>query len=451
MSERSNRRLAVVGALAGLTVGAAVGMSVLTGAAPPITTGIRPLVLHVARVLAEPGADLAMTAGVVCPGRDPAACRTTRAAVHVLPADGRGWTDVAGQVDGPGWRFDIPGRLIPSGGFSYWLELSIEGGAAVRLPTAGPTAPFRVVTTAGLPAVRWPGTFRFDHVTLADGVLARMRFGDGPDEVGRVGGSGDLQALGPSSFDVGPDGTLHVADWVHRRVMVLSARGAFRRSVPLPAEKTVDLAVQARGGYAVTTLGLGATAFEVAPDGRVIGRYRVHAGVVERIAATPAGPQVWVGPSQWAPVRSTPGAGLSAEAQSKGITQAVPGRDGGVALSQDLDDGRVAFVWSRPDGSRAGAVLALPQGVQAGMDHFVLALPDGGAIAAHGLWSEHGQGVAILRFEADGSLATASLIDPPSGEMDAAASGVRFRAPDEVLVLRSGRDGIRIERYEVTT
>jgi hypothetical protein len=451
MSERSSRRLAVAGVLAGLTIGAAVGMSVLTGAAPPVTTGIRPVVLHVAKVLAEPGVDLTMTAGAVCPGRDPASCRTTEATVHALPAEGDGWTSVAGRPDGPGWRFVVPGRLIPANGFSYWLELSVDGGTAVRLPAAGPAAPFRVVTTAGLPAVRWPGAFRWDQVTPADGVVARLRYGDARDEVGRDGGSGDLQALGPSSFDVGPDGSLHVADWVHRRVLVLSAQGAFRRSVPLPAEKTVDLAVEPGGGYAITTLGLGATAFELAPDGRVIGRYGVHAGVAERVAATPAGPQVWVGPAQWAPVRSTPGAALPAEAQSKGLAQAVPAPDGGVALSQDLGDGRIAFVWSRPDGSRAGAVLALPQGVQAGVDHFVRALPDGGAVAAHGVWSDLGQGVAILRFEADGSLATASLIEPPSGEMDAAASGVRFRAPDEVLVFRSGGDGARIDRYEVTT
>jgi hypothetical protein len=449
MSERSNRRLAVAGAIAGLTIGAAVGMSVLTGAAPPITTGVRPVVLHVAKVLAEPGADLAMTAGAVCPGRDPAACETTDAALHVLPAGG-GWTDLTGRADGPGWGFTVPGRLIPAGGFSYWLELRFEGGTAVRLPAAGPSSPFRVVTTTGLPSVRWPGGFDWNDLTPADGVVARIDYGPAKDEVGRDGGSGDLQALGPSSFDVAPDGSIHVADWVHRRVLVLSPRGTFRRTVPLPVERTVDLSIGPRGGYAITTLGLDATAYELAGDGRVLGRYRVHAGVAERVASTPAGPQVWVGPAQWAPVRSAPGAALAAEAQARGVTQAVPGRDGGVALSQDLGEGRIAFVWSRPDGSRAGAVLSLPAGVEPGVDHFVRALPDGGAIAAHGVWSDHRQGVALLRFRADGSLVTASLIEPPSSEMDAAASAVRYREPNEVLVFRSGRDGVRIERYEVT-
>ena len=446
MSERSNRRLLVAGVLVGLTIGAAVGMSALTGAAPEVIGGVRPVVLHVAKVLAEPGTDLELAAGVACPGLEPEACRASRAAVHVLPAAGGGWTEIPGALDGPGWRFLVPGRLIPDAGFSYWVELLIGDGAAVRLPAAGPAAPFRVVTTAGLRSVRWPGGFDWDRVTPPDEVIARMSYGAAGDEVGRVGGSGDQQALGPSSFDVGPDGSIHVADWVHRRILVLSPRGRLRRAVPLPVERPVDLAVTAGGEYALTTLGVRATAFELRPDGR----YEVLTGVAERVAATPAGPQVWVGPAQWAPVRSAPGSALPAEAQARGLAQAVAGRDGSVAVSQDLGDGRIAFVWARPDGSRTGAVLELPDGVQPGVDHLVRALPDGGAIAANGVWAEDDQGVALLRFAADGSLKTASLIEPPSSEMDAAASAVRFREPHEVLVFRSGPNGIGIERYEVT-
>jgi hypothetical protein len=211
----------------------------------------------------------------------------------------------------------------------------------------------------------------------------------------------------------------------------------------------VDIAVGDRT-LAVTTLGLGATAFELADDGRVIGRYGVLVGVAERIASTPSGPQVWVGPAQWAPVRSLPGVALPAEAQARSLAPAIPRRDGSVAFSQDLPDGRVAFVWARPDGSRTGAVLTLPAGVDPGVDHFVETLPDGGAIAARGVWAEGHEGVAILRFSANGALAAATLVAPPSHEMDAAASAVRYRAQGEVLVFRSGAVGVRIDRYEVT-
>jgi hypothetical protein len=451
MSERSNRRLAVAGLLAGLALGAAVGISALSGAAPEAVPGIRPTVLHVARVLAVPGADLELTAGLACPEEPLSACVAGRAVAHVLPAGAGGWTDVSGIAEGPGWRFVVPGGLVGEEGLAYWLELAIEGGGTARLPEAGPAGPFRVVTTAGLHEVSWPDGLDLRRLTRPDGVVARLGYGDAEDQVGRVGGSGDHQPLGPSSFDVAPDGTLHVADFVHRRVLVLSPQGSVRREVPLPEGVTVDLAVGPGGGYAVTTLGLGATAFEVAGDGRVLGRYEVAGGVAERIAVTPGGPRVWVGPAQWTAVRSAPGVALAAEAQQRSIAAAVPGRDGSVALSQDLDQRRIAFVWTRPDGSRAGAVLELPPGIQPGVDHLVTALPDGGAIAARGVWASDGaQALALLRFAADGELANALLVAPPSGEMDAFASGVRFRAPDEVLVFRTGAREARIERQEVT-
>jgi hypothetical protein len=401
----------------------------------------------VAKVLADPGADLELTAGLYCPKGE--ACAVASATAHVLSSGSAGWTDVGGDAEGNGYRFVVPGGLVTEDGLSYWLEFGIEGGAAVRFPDGGAATPFRVVTTAGLRQVTWPGGFDWSAVRAADGVVARLAYGNGAAQVGRVGGVGDEQPLGPSSFDIAPDGSIQVADWVHERVLVLTTRGAYRRAIPLPVKRPVDIAVGARGDLAVTTLGLGATAFDLAADGRVAGRYEVETGVAERIAFTPGGPHVWTGPAQWAPVRSRPGVALPAEAQTRALTSAVPARDGAVALSQDLPGGRVAFVWARPDGSRAGAVLRLPAGAQPGVDYFVRGLPDGGAVAARGLWSDQGEAVALLRFGADGGLITAELIAPPSREMDAAASAVRFRAPDEVLAVYTEAHGIRIDRFEV--
>jgi hypothetical protein len=450
MAERRSRRLIVAGMLAGLAIGTAVGVTSLTGAAPETAIGTRPVVLHVAKVLADPGAALELTAGVVCARPAGGACEVTRAVAHVLSAGAIGWTEVAGVADGTGFRFVIPGTLVGEDGVSYWLELTVGQGEAVRLPETGPAAPFRVVTTAGLPEVSWPGRFEWGELTPADGTVARLAYGDGSAQVGRIGGIGDQQALGPSSFDVAPAGSIHVADWVHGRVLVLSPSGNYRRAVPLPVERPVDLAVGPDGEMAVTTLGLGATAFEVRGGGRVIGRYPVE-GVAERIALTPAGPRVWVGPAQWAVVRSVPGVPLAASAQAGSFAPAIPAPDGSVALSQELADGRVAFVWARPDGSRTGAVLDLPAGVAPGVDHLVRALPDGGAVAARGIWAEGHEAVAVLRFGPDGDLLETSLVAAPTHEMDAAASAVRFRAPDELLVFRAEPKGVRIDRYEVTT
>jgi hypothetical protein len=400
-------------------------------------------------VLAEPGVDLELSAGLACPGEGPDACDAVSAIVHVLSSETSGWSAFDGEPDGNGFRFVVPGSAVATDGLAYWMEFAIESGDRFSFPEGGAASAFRVVTTAGLRDVTWPGAFDLGVVRPSDGVVAHLSFGDGVSEVGRIGGVGDEQPLGPSSFDVAPDGSIHVADWVHQRVLVLSPRGDLRRAVPLPVERPVDLAVGPDGELAVTTLGLGASAFELGTHGRVIGRYRVEAGVAERIAVTPGGPHVWVGPAQWTPVRSSTGVALPAAAQSRGLVPAVPGRDGAVAFSQDLAGGRIAFVWARPDGSRAGAVLQLPGGAQPGVDYFVGGTPDGGAIAARGVWSESGEAVALLRFGADGALVSAELIAPPTHEMDAAASAVRFRAPDEVLAVYADARGIRIERYEV--
>ena len=445
----SRRRLLVAGLVAGSAIGAAVGAASLTGASSESLPGAPPVVLHVARVLADPGVDLELSAGLACPGREARACDAASAVAHVLSSGSTGWTDVQGVPDANGFRFVVPGSAVAGDGLSYWMEFAIEGGDRVAFPDGGAESAFRVVTTAGLRNVAWPGPFDLGVVRGSDGVVARLSYGDGMAHVGRVGGVGDEQPLGPSSFDVAPDGSIRLADWVHRRVLVLSARGDVLRAVPLPVERPVDLAVGAGGDLAVTTLGLGATAFELGSDGSVLGRYAVEAGVAERITVTPGGPHVWVGPAQWAPVRSSIGVSLPAAAQSRGLASAVPDREGAVALSQDLSAGRVAFVWARPDGSRAGAVLQLPGGAQAGVDYFVRGLPDGGAIAARGLWSDAGEAVGLLRFAADGSLLSAELIAPPTHEMDAAASAVRFRAPDQVLAAYADATGIRIERFEV--
>lgn len=448
----ARRRLVIVGLVAGIAIGAAVGATTLTGASSEAPTGPRPVVLHVARVLAEPGDPLTLTAGVACPGVVPASssCEVESAVAHVLSGSADGWTDFEGRTDGGGYRFVVSGDAVGDDGLSYWLEFRTAGGVTVELPDGGAATPFRVVTTAGLREVAWPGAFDLDGARrTSDGVVARLGYGDSGRVVGRVGGVGDEQPLGPSSFDVAPDRSLLIADWVHRRVFVLSPRGDHRRTVPLPVGRPVDVAAASQGELAVTTLGLGATAFEIGADGHVVGRYRVANGVAERIAVTPGGPHVWVGPAQWAPVRSRRGMALPAAAQSRGLASAIPGRDGSVALSQELGGGRIAFVWTRPDGSRAGAVLTPPTGAQPGVDYFVKGLPDGGAIAARGLWSESGEAVALLRFEADGALVRADLIPPPTHEMDAAASAVRFRAPDEVLVAYANERGFRIERFEV--
>ena len=83
-------------------------------------------------------------------------------------------TDVAGEPEANGYRFVVPGALVAEDGLSYWLQFGIEGGVAVRFPDAGAATPFRVVTTAGLPEVAWPGGFDWEALRPSDGVVATL-------------------------------------------------------------------------------------------------------------------------------------------------------------------------------------------------------------------------------------------------------------------------------------
>ena len=130
----SRRRLLVAGLVAGLAIGAAVGATSLTGASSEGPPGAPPVVLHVARVLADPGVDLELVAGLACPAGPLQACAVDSAVAHVLSGGSTGWTDVEGMPEGRGFRFVVPGASVAEDGLSYWLEFAIERWRARDVP-----------------------------------------------------------------------------------------------------------------------------------------------------------------------------------------------------------------------------------------------------------------------------------------------------------------------------
>jgi hypothetical protein len=442
------RRLAIAAMAAGAVGGAVVGVGMLSGAAPASAPVVRPEILHVAPALVEAGADLALGASTVCDAGGTPSCDVVEAAALVRPADATSWSRIPGRATGNGFRFVVPASLVPPDGLSYRLAFRTADGAEVDYPPAD-DASVRVVTTEGLPEIALPPV-RWSEVRAPDGVALSATFGSGKGQVlRREPAHPDQLPEGPSSFDVGPDGSVYVVDPLAGAVEVYSRRGAFRRSIPLPARAPMDLAVGADGSLALSTLGMDAQAFEVAPDGRVIGRYPVGYGVVARVAATASGPRVLVGPAQWAPVRSVPGIPLSGARQADGQTSAVARSDGSIGVSGELPGGRVAVAWTDPDGTRSGAVLRLPAGLRAGTDYFVRPTRDGGAVVARGLWNDRHFAVGLIRLAPSGALRSFSLLPEPSTEQAARFSTVRFRAPDEVLLARTGPRALSIDVFEV--
>ncbi|HXF71447.1 MAG TPA: hypothetical protein VNO79_02405 [Actinomycetota bacterium] len=243
--------------------------------------------------------------------------------------------------------------------------------------------------------------------------------------------------LGPSSFAVGPSGETFVVDWVNGRIEVFGPTDY--REVPLPARRTFDLSVLEDGRIALVGLGVGAPAYEVAPDGRATGPFRMELGAPARVGAGPDGPAVMVGPGQWIPVGPVGASGQDLVRRSS--------LDG--TFSQELGEDRFAVSWTRADGRSTGVVVSLPPGVRVGPAYFVHVLDDGGAFVARGLWDDSHSAVAVLRLSAAGELRSVTLLPEPSTSMDARFSTVRFRPPTDVLVAYDRVDGIAIERFEV--
>ena len=446
---RVPRRLVAAGVAAGVILGAAAGAAVLTGAAPPSpVTGPRPVVLHVAPALVDAGADLELSAATMCrtPGR--ATCTVDAARAWVRPQGAAGWSRVPGRADDGAYRFEVSGTLIPEGGFEYWLEFRTDAGPPEAYPPGGSRAAIRVLTITGLPERAFPA-IDWDGVRAPDGIAVSMAYGSGDGQVGIELPKGDGEIAGHGSFAVGPGGSIYVDDWVNGRIQVYSREGRFLRAFRSPVREPADLAVADDGSVVLGTLGENAEAFELTSKGAVIGRYPVGYGIVSRVAVGPDGPRAMVGPSQWAAVRTSPGRPLAPELQARLQSAVAPQPDGSVGLAGSLAGGRIAFAWVRPDGSRAGAVLTLPRGVQPGSDYFVRPLEDGGAVAARGVWDSTHFGVVALRFDALGRVVSSSLLPEPSHHQVARFSTVRYRAPGEVLVAIDRAHRLQILRFEV--
>ena len=339
MGRPSIRSLA--GGAAGIAAGVIGGVALTSISAASAPKPAAPEIVdaaHVPPVLTVPGEPFRLRYAIVCsPGDDGEPC------------DGSGEVYVRTGQSGPFQRLplrrdddsregryfvDLPREIASSpNGFSYYAVLRDDArGATLTVPSGGGIAPQRSFPLGDAVEIDL-GTHTFGRVRGHDTRLVDARWGSPLGEVG-LSGSRELGFVGPSSFDVGLDGTVTVLDQVNGRVQRW-VRGRPAATPVAVSGGLADLAVEPDGTVDVLEPPNRAAPAPVLRsfrrDGALKWVQRLSDRTWSKLVVGPDGPVVQQQPSeQWLPAGEH-GAALGRAAQA---ARGRPGRP--LANGRDL-------------------------------------------------------------------------------------------------------------------
>jgi hypothetical protein len=324
----------LVGGAAGILAGAAAGIALgsITAASDPAAT--RPKLIdaaHVPPLLTRPGEPITLRFALVCSPRDDGE-----------PCDGSGEVYARAGQTGPFRRLvvrrgdsslygryfvELPNDIAASpAGFSYYAVLRDDrSGASITVPSGGAAAPHRSFPLAHAPDVD-VGAHVFGHIRRPNARIVDANWGSAVGDLG-LAGSRELGFVGPTSFDVTPDGAVTVLDQVNGRVQRWFGRGT--KATPLDVGGGLaDLAVEPDGTIAVLEPPNRATPAPLLrrfrPDGTPLWAQRLSDRTWAKLVVGPDGPVVLQEPSeQWLPVTNHDGAPLGRGNQAE---RGRPGR-----------------------------------------------------------------------------------------------------------------------------
>lgn len=438
--------------LAGFLLGGLVGATFLTvnvvgasgpEAPPPAGAASVGEILHTPPLLARVGEPVELSFGVVCGVREeePGSSCTPHGAAFVRAGGAADFTELPLEVE-PGGELSA---LVPSAqsgaGFDYYAAIDDGHGQSATLPEGGADAPQHV-----WPLESWTtvdvGDPRFDDVQSPSDVLGRFAWGRGDGALGLDSGR-EQSRIGPSAFDVAPDGSVVVLDQVNRRLVRLRS-GQPAQDVPIDFDGGEgDLAVGGDGRIYVLEVSGKPLVRSFTADGAPISAGPLAEPVADMVRAGPAGPLVHAYPSEmWLPT----GSGRPPLTSAEQIRAAEPARrvgaDLGVVVHASRGEVKLALV--RGDRIVDAWILRGP----ASFGEVQLAEPYGdGLLAVVRLWDEKNAVFRVLRLGPSGLVSSFSVA--PS-EWAETASLSRFRLHGDTLYqLRSGPGGAEIATYEI--
>jgi hypothetical protein len=319
------------------------------------------------------------------------------------------------------FRYAVPARLTSGKGFEHYVVFDDGRGHAVTVPEAGPDAPQRTWAASNFTTVDL-GIHRFGATRAPDAVLANAGWGRTDKSLGLNSGS-EQSRIGPSAFDVAPDGTVTVLDQVNHRLAHYGKGRVEHTPIDfLGAEG--DLGIAADGTTWVLDDGGTQTVDPVVlaynKTGRLVGRADLAEKIGDMLRIGPNGPVVHSYPSEmWLPVGSGQ-SGLSIADQTLGADSGRP-----------VAGGRELVVRAFPGESRF-ALVAGDQVLAAwrvrsrtNLGEVQLAEPSGNGITAIvRVWTEKAAEFRVLRLGPEGL--TGSFAVKP-GEWAESAPLSRFR------------------------
>jgi hypothetical protein len=336
---------------------------------------------------------------------------------------------------------DVPRSIAGSpGGFTYYAVLRNEAtGASMTLPAGGAEAPQRSLPLVR-PATIDLGSHRFGSTRAADARVVDAPWGRAVGQAGLAAPPGGLR-IGPSSFDVTPDGTVVLLDGVNSRLERWSHGRISAVSADLDGGVD-DLAVAADGSsYVVDGRGKPPLLRHLGRDGRLIAAEPVAERTWSQLRLSPEGPVVQQAPSeQW--LRAAPGLGRTAKARSGRSGRPLADGSEVVVLRVGIGELRLARVVAGRLRSAWRILSDTPLG------EVQLAQPAGNRlVVAVKAYTDSADEFVVLILDGRGA---ARQLSVPSSQWAASAALARFRLVGSSLYrLGSTADGAFVDRYDL--